>query len=260
MQNTKEIDQFREYLSRRVSPGTTALYLTALRSWFGTVDGGSATPKAAQEYIDSLSKHGLSPNTVGIRAHAIMRFFRWRGNEIHLDCPTIRVGEPKYVNMAQLNIIIRACGSQLERTLIIVLFDTAVRISELLNLEVDDIDYENGFITVTRKGGIREAVNISTKALDELSAWIKLRKSESKRAFMDIQYSDAHFMIKRIGKRAGVELTPHMLRHSRAVFMLLHGATLHDVMQHLGHSSINTTAAIYGKFKAVDTKKRIPSW
>ncbi len=259
MSDIQELTKFRDYLSLRVQPGTVNVYMNALQMWFAS-NGEGETPASAQSYIDMLAKDGKSPSTVSTRAHAIMRYFRWKGMTIRLDCPTIRIGEPEYLSMKEFGIVLEACKSSLEKVLVVVLFDTAVRISELLNLDMDDIDRENGFIGVTRKGGRLEMVNISDKALAELDAWIKVRKSRSKRVFMDLEYYDTWKIIKKLGERTGIKMHPHILRHSRAIQMLMNGATLHDVQLHLGHKSSVTTTNIYGRFKAIDTKKRIPSW
>ena len=260
MNDIQELTRFKDYLSLRVQPGTVTVYINALQMWFASSNGNGQTPTAAQSYIDLLAKDGKSPSTISTRAHAIMRYFRWKGQEVHLDCPTIRMKEPEYLSMGQLRIVLQACGSALEKVLVVVLFDTAVRINELLNLKLDDIDRENGLIGVTRKGGRLEMVNISDKALTELDTWLRVRKSRSRSVFMDLEYYDAWRIIKKLGKRTGIEMHPHILRHTRAIHMLLNGADLHDVQVHLGHASITTTANIYGRFKAVDAKKRIPSW
>ena len=263
MSDIQELTKFRDYLSLRVQPGTVTVYMNALQMWFGwfaSNNGGSQTAATAQSYIDSLAKAGKAPSTISTRAHAIMRYFKWKGITVRLDCPTIRIGEPEYLSMKEFETVLKACESSLEKVLVVVLFDTAIRISELLNLDMADIDRENGLIGVTRKGGRLEMVNISDKALAELDAWVEVRKSKSKRVFMDLEYYDAWRIIKKLGKKTGIKMHPHILRHSRAIQMLMNGATLHDVQLHLGHKSSVTTANIYGRFKAIDTKSRIPSW
>ena len=255
-----DLSKFEEYLVDRVSPNTVTVYMYALRSWFAALDGNRVSQESAQSHLDGLSKAGKSASTVSLRAHAIMRFFRWKGQPITLDCPTIRIGEIKYLVIEQIEKLLAVCKTVLEETLITVLFDTAVRISELLNLELDDIDWEGKFISVVRKGGRREEVNISDKALDALSTWLGVRESDSKKVFMDIAYYDAWSIIKNIGKRAGLEVNPHIFRHSRAVHMLMNGADIHVVKEHLGHKSIATTINIYGRFMAVHLKKLVPTW
>ncbi len=259
MNYERELIQFRNYLEDRVSPGTVRVYVDALRHWFASLNGTKPSPRTAQTYIDTLAKM-RSASTVGVRAHAIMRYFRWKSIQVRLDCPTIRMGEIEYLTMPQMDTVLTACSTILEQTLITVLFDTAVRISELLNIELDDIDWDNGFISVIRKGGRKEEVNISTKGLDVLEEWLDARNSKSKMVFMGLSYYDAWTMVKAIGRKVGIPLHPHIFRHSRAIQMLMNGAELHIVQQHLGHKSITTTANLYGRFKAVHLKVLVPAW
>lgn len=255
-----DLVKFGEYLAERVSPGTTRMYMYALRHWFNSLNGTKPSQESAQAYIDRLSKTGKSASTANLRAHAIIRFFRWKGKPINLDCPTVRIGEVKYLVIEQIEKLLASCVTVLEETLIIVLFDTAVRISELLGLQLDNINWTEGFISVIRKGGRREEVNISEKALAALNDWIDVRESESKSVFMDMPYYDAWSIIKNTGKRAGVEVSPHIFRHSRAIHMLMNGADIRVVKDHLGHKNIATTINIYGRFMAVHLKKLVPVW
>ncbi len=255
-----DLAKFEDYLADRVSPSTARVYIYALRYWFNTLNSSKPSQESAQAYIDRLTKIGKSASTISLRAHAIMRFFRWKGKPVTLDCPTVRIGEIKYLVLEQIEKLLAVCKTVLEVTLITVLFDTAVRISELLNLELGDIDWSTKLISVVRKGGRREEVNISDKALESLGTWIDARESESKRVFMDIAYYDAWGIIKNIGKRAGIETSPHIFRHSRAIHMLMNGADIRTVKDHLGHKNVATTINIYGRFMAIHLKKLVPTW
>ncbi len=259
MNYERELTEFRGYLEDRVSPGTVRVYIDALRHWFASLNGTNPSPKAAQAYVDTMAKR-KSASTVGVRAHAIMRWFRWKSIQVRLDCPTIRLGEIEYLTLPEINKVLDASTTVLEQTLITVLFDTAVRISELLNIELDDINWSNGLISVVRKGGRKEEVNISSKGIVALKEWLDARGSKSKKVFMGLSYYDAWTIIRVVGKRAGIPLHPHIFRHSRAIQMLMNGAELHTVQQHLGHKSITTTANLYGRFKAVHLKELVPAW
>ncbi len=259
MNYERELTLFESYLIDHVSPGTTKVYIDALRHWFASLNGTNPSPKAAQAYVDTMAK-GKSASTTSLRAHAIMRYFRWKGVQVRLDCPTIRMGEPEYLTMSQVDKVLAACTTVLERTLVTVLFDTAVRISELLNIELDDINWDLGLILVRRKGGRKEEVNISDKGLAALEEWLSARSFKSKRVFMGLTYYDAWVTVKAIGRRAGIPLHPHIFRHSRAIQMLMNGAELHTVQGHLGHKSSVTTSNIYGRFKAVHLKELVPAW
>lgn len=255
-----ELHSFEKYIQGRASQGTIAAYIYALRRWADWLNGKAPGAQSAQEYVDYLTRTGKSASTANLRAHAIMRYLRWKGAPIQLDCPTVRLGEPEYLTMDQLDTVLAASNTVLEQTLITVLFDTAVRINELLGLELDDIDWDYKLISVTRKGGRKDQVNITDKGLDALKKWLDARSSSSKRVFMGLVYYDAWLMIKSVGRKAGIPLHPHIFRHSRAVHMLMNGAELHIVQQHLGHKNIATTANLYGRFKAVHLKRLVPTW
>jgi len=259
MNYIEDLVKFGEYLGDYVAPTTLHVYTYALSKWFDTLNGGKPTKELAQHYVDVLSKT-RSPSTTNLRAHAIMRYFKWKGTPISLDCPTIRMSEPNYLTMDQLGKVLASCNTILEKTLITVLFDTGVRISELLNLRLSDIDQDYKLITVVRKGGRKEDVNISDKGLAVLGEWLDARKSRSEAVFMDLSYHEAWMVIRNVGKKAKIPLHPHLLRHSRAVQMLKAGAPPYIVQGHLGHASITTTMNIYGKFRAIDIKENIPLW
>lgn len=260
MKSSSNLPAFEAYLRGKVRPGTVKVYMNGMRKFVATANGGGLTPTGAQAYVDRLTELGFSPSTVSTRAHAIMRYFRWMGENVRLDCPAITFGDPEYLTMEQFDKYVDACRTQLERALSIVLFDTAVRISELLALEVDDIDWANKLIKVTRKGGRVEEVNISDKALSELKKWLDSRASNQKSVFMGLTYFDAWSLIRKVGKRAGIEVHPHIFRHTRAIQMLMNGDDVHVVQQHLGHRSITTTMNIYGRFMAVHLRSKIAKW
>jgi integrase/recombinase XerD len=255
----KELQDFSSYLNGKVSEGTVKVYTDALGRWFRYLDGTGVSKASAQSYIDSIAR-SRSASTANLRARAIERYFRWKGMEVHLEAPTVQAPKPEYLSVEQINILLAKSTTLLERVLVTVLFDSGVRISELLNLAIRDIDWSGGFISVTRKGGRKEEVNISPKALDILRSWLDQRQFESERVFDGLTYYEAWSVLKRLGRRAGVSVHPHIFRHSRAIQMRMSGARLEDIRDHLGHKNIATTANIYSAFKAVDLKKRIPSW
>jgi len=256
--NTK-LTEFNTYLEKHSSEGTRKLYIDDLEHWLNsTTTSAELTQADAQAYIDSLTR--LSPSTVGINAHAIMKWFKWQGKVIQLDLPKVRQSDPQYLTVEEFSLALEKCISQLEKTMLIVLFDSGVRISELVNLKLSDVNYINKTIRVTRKGGRIDVVNVSDRALNELSLWIESRDFDSERIFGEMVYRTAWEIFRTIGGRIGKHLHPHMLRHSRAIQMLIAGAPMHIVQQHLGHINMATTANIYAKFTVGDLRKQIPDW
>jgi integrase len=255
--NYRLID-FDNYLKDHVSAGTRKLYIHDVGVFLDKYREHDVGVEEAQEYIDSLKS--LSPSTVAIIAHGIMRWFKWKGTPIDLDIPTVRTPNPEYISLEQFRVLLGACRSAVERLLLVLLFDTGARISEILNLKLADVHYDMKTVTVTRKGGKIQDVNVSDDAMNDLSNWIESRNLDSPKIFGEMNYQDAWKLIKEIGLRVKIDLHPHMLRHSRAIQMLKAGAPMHIVQQHLGHINIATTANIYGRFNTADLRPQIPVW
>jgi len=251
---------FAEYLQHRVSSGTVKLYIQWVLSYKDWLGSNNSTQEYAQSYLDSLHSRGLKPNTIAVAANALKAWHKWQGKPIELNAPRVHMGEPEYLSGEEILALVDACQTPLEYVLIVVLFDSACRISEILNLELDDIDWDESMVRVTRKGGAVERVNLSRKGMAALEDWMKVRKSTGKKVFMDLTYHQAWSLIKGVGKRIGVDLHPHMLRHSRAVQMLENGAEIQYVKEHLGHKNISTTMDVYGRLKPVHLREHIPEW
>ena len=109
-----KLDEFAEYLNRRVSKNTASTYVSALQQWFRWMDGSVPTKENAQAFLDHLEQLGKSPNTISIKANAIRRYFKWLGTPITLDCSGAVIREPEYLNQESLEKVIAACKTPLE--------------------------------------------------------------------------------------------------------------------------------------------------
>lgn len=147
-----------------------------------------------------------------------------------------------------------------DRTILELLFSTGLRVSELINLNVDDINAENGEFTVIGKGRKARTVYLSDSAKHWLKRYMSVRRDPFKPLF--IRYSGKSMedgdvegeslrlsprsvqrMVKKYTTKAGisVDATPHTLRHSFATGLLRQGADLRSVQELLGHSDVSTT-------------------
>ena len=142
-----------------------------------------------------------------------------------------------------------------DRAFIEVLYATGLRVSELVDLKVSDINLEGGFLTTKGKGSKERLVPIGDEAVAWLSKYLRgarqslLGRRTSPRVFVNARGGDALTrmgvwkLLKAYGIKAGVgtRLSPHVLRHSFATHLLERGADLRAIQVMLGHSDLSTT-------------------
>ncbi|MDT3960755.1 site-specific tyrosine recombinase XerD [Staphylococcus kloosii] len=141
-----------------------------------------------------------------------------------------------------------------DRTMLELLYATGMRVSELIQLEVENVNLIMGFVRVFGKGNKERIVPLGDTVIDFLTKYIEtvrpqlLRKTTTDALFLNLHGKPLSRqgiwkMIKQTGIKAKINktLTPHTLRHSFATHLLENGADLRAVQEMLGHSDISTT-------------------
>ena len=140
-----------------------------------------------------------------------------------------------------------------DKAILEVLYATGIRISELTNLKMQDVDFTNKVVRVFGKGSKERIVPINKYALKYLGMYLDIRGSLLKGKLNDyiflnnkgnaISRESFGLELNKIVKKQGLNkrVTPHMLRHSFATHMLNQGADLRSIQELLGHSDISTT-------------------
>jgi site-specific recombinase XerD len=172
---------------------------------------------------------------------------------------------PKVLNSDQLRRLFKTQDLEKrsgvrDRAILETLFSTGLRVSELVGLNIDDVNLKSGEFTVIGKGRKARTVYLSPSAVNWLKKYIDTRTDNFKPLF--IRYSGKKMesndfdgeslrltarsvqrMVKKYIKRAGisVDATPHTLRHTFATGLLSEGADLRSVQELLGHSNVSTT-------------------
>ena len=139
-----------------------------------------------------------------------------------------------------------------------VLFSTGTRVSELVNLNIEQVNLERGEFSVLGKGGKRRVVFLSESATDALKKYLTKREDKDKAVFIRVvtvrkedqeketqrlTARQVERIVKGAAKQAGIvkKVTPHTLRHSFATDILRGGADIRSVQHMLGHRNITTT-------------------
>lgn len=175
-----------------------------------------------------------------------------------IESPKLGFYLPNVLSVKEIDRIVEAIDLSLpeghrNRAIIETLYGCGLRVSELVNLRLTDIYYEEEFIRVTGKGNKQRLVPISKKALKEIELYktdrnrLKVIHDENivflNRYGRQLTRAMIFYIIKNLAAKAGItkNISPHTFRHSFATHMVQAGADLRAVQEMLGHESILTT-------------------
>lgn len=266
------IDHFLDalWLEQGLSDNTLTAYRTDLRHcqrWLEQRSRGLDTAEAADILGYLAAQQGGSVRTAARRLSSLRRFYAWRVREgQRQDDPTARIQAPKLgrslpksLTEAEVESLIEAPDTQTalglrDRAMLEILYATGLRVSELVALELRQINTRQGVVRVTGKGSKERLVPLGEEALGWLQSYMNtarpdlLRGSTSEALFPTrrggaMTRQAFWYLIRRYAVLAGIDkpLSPHVLRHAFATHLLNHGADLRVVQMLLGHSDISTT-------------------
>jgi integrase/recombinase XerD len=220
------------------------------------------------DFLASLYRLKLESRTVARHLVTLRNFFRFAqihelittDPSINLESPKIRRSLPGYLRLEEVERLLEQPDSTTalglrDRAMLEVLYSTGLRVSELIGLQVSDLDSKVGCVRCIGKGDKERIVPVGRKGLMMVEKYLrearpkllgKLRGSPTlfvNRRGVSLSRVGVWKILSGYGKRAGlrVSLTPHMLRHSFATHLLERGADLRSVQLMLGHADISTT-------------------
>lgn len=261
------IEEFLSFLSyeRGYSPNTLASYkidLTELSNFLN--EKGSSLIKASREdlvqFINMLSERGFTNNTIIRKLASIRTFFKYLLSEgiikedlvSFLDTPKKEKKIPKVLFEDQIKELLEQPLLQQEkyareRSILELLYSCGLRVSEIVNLTINDINLEEGFVRIKGKGNKERIVPLGSKAISAISEYLRQRRHiKEKKLFLNsrnkgLSRQSVWLIVKQFAGNVGLDISPHTLRHSFATHLLDNGADLRVVQELLGHSSISTT-------------------
>lgn len=220
-----------------------------------------------QNFICVLHDMEISPRSQARIISGIKSFFRFLKLEDYIDenpsllleAPQIGRHLPEVLSVEEIDNMIdcidmNKAEGQRNRAIIETLYGCGLRVSELINLEINKLFLDEGYIVVKGKGSKERMVPISEVAIHEINSYLDQRRNmeivPGEENFLFLNYKGTHIsritifkIVKQLADLAGIkrEISPHTLRHSFATHLLEGGANLRAIQQMLGHESIATT-------------------
>ena len=268
------IRKYQQYLrlEKSLSPNTFDAYMTDLQKLLHFLEGENieipdVTPNDLQRFAAGLHDIGIHPRSQARILSGIKSFFHFLGDcrlsgrrpERVAGGPKIGFKIPEVLTVEEIDRIISTVDmekkeGQRNRAILETLYSCGLRVSELCNLKISDLYFEEGFIKVEGKGSKQRLVPISPRAIKEIKYWFadrnlgKIKKGYEDYVFLarwgnNISRIMVFHMIKELAEKAGItkNISPHTFRHSFATHLLEGGANLRAIQCMLGHESIATT-------------------
>ena len=275
-----DIREFIEYLHnvRHTSENTISSYrrdLVQLQEYLiekGILCFEEVTEDCLSEYVTMLNEQHFAAATISRHIASIKSLFRYlveNGNVENdvaevLKAPRVEKKLPTVLTSSEVDLLLmQPDGSTLkgkrDRAMLELLYATGMRVSELISLKVEDLDFRINCVNC-HFGEKERIIPFGQKAREVLLDYLKTTRDsllhESKENVLFLNCSDGQSMsrqgfwklLKQYAKKAGitVDITPYTVRHTFAAHLLENGADLKAVQEMLGHSDISTTARYAG--------------
>lgn len=264
------IEKFLNYLKaeRDASPHTLRNYtkdLEVLRQALGETPWEKTDLLALRQFVAQQREGGLSKVTIARRVATIRSFFRFLQREGYVPSnPALGLVRPKqdrhlpsFLSVEETTRLMEApagdsFAASRDRAILETLYSTGLRVSELVNLKVRDVDLIGGTLRTVGKGRKERMVPMGSYSIQAIRAYLKTltpEENEPDRPLFRNQRRGrlTDRSVRRILNRylfqvsVARRISPHSLRHSFATHLLDRGADLRSVQELLGHSSLTTT-------------------
>ena len=266
----QEINMFLDYLliDKNYSKNTIASYKNDLIKFNDYInkDIKKVSKNEIEKYIQTLHKEGYNERSINRSLSCLKSLYKFLViSKIidvdiakDIDAPRQKKALPKVLSEDDINklldIKLNTPFDYRNKAMLEMMYATGMRVSELINVKVFDIDFESDLVRVIGKGSKERVVPLGDYAIYYIKKYYEeyrgyfLIKGEKDYLFLNnhgeaITRQGFFKMIKNLAYEQGIEkeFSPHTLRHSFATHLLTHGADLRSIQEMLGHSDISTT-------------------
>lgn len=267
------LNDFCDYLKidKRYSDLTVESYRTEIKGYLDFFKEKNIKVKDIKnsdikDYLAYIKKGETSDRTLAHNVSVIRTFYKFlltlkiieRNPTEFLELPKLRKKLPTVLSKEEveklLDIDLTDCYSYRNKAMLELLYSTGLRVSELVNLELSNIDLENCTLKTIGKGNKERIIPISDYALYYIEKYINeyrgsmLKKGVNNYVFINnhgnVMTRQGFFkIVKKLATDKGIKtpISPHTLRHSFATHLLDYGADLRSIQEMLGHSNLSTT-------------------
>ena len=260
------IGEYLEYLEleKGLSQNTLDAYRRDLECFADSADISdvkSVDRLMINTYIRSLRENKYAPTSIIRKVASLRGFFKWASSvgvleknpASTLEQPKVPQRLPKVVTIKEIEEMLHNNLTPLQHVIMELLYSCGLRVSELVNLKINDIDLSSKYVRCFGKGSKERIIPIGETAkrivkeyLPQRDLLIKKYNLNTKRLLILengrlITRQDVYTFIHAQGKLINKNISPHTLRHSFATHLLENGADLRIVQELLGHSDVSTT-------------------
>ncbi|MGM9932919.1 site-specific tyrosine recombinase XerD [Pradoshia sp.] len=247
----RDLDSYRKFLKKQ-----------------GIPDWNEVSRVHIVQFLSKLKDDGKSPKTLARHTASIRSFHQFLLREhvaetdpsVHIESPQMQKSLPKVLSPEETEALLDAPDTndafgKRDKAILELLYATGMRVSELIDLNIDNVHMEMGFVRCIGKGNKERIIPVGQLALKAIHMYLVEGRPElmNKKEKTDALFLNHHGgrltrqglwkIIKRLAEAANIQkpLTPHTLRHSFATHLLMNGADLRAVQEMLGHADISTT-------------------
>ena len=253
--NVQVLSEYLEYLEveKGLSENTIEAYRRDLSDFleFCNIDVTRIQRNHLNGYIRNLREKEYSPTSVMRKIASLRGFFKWLcTSEICQTNPTLTLEQPKVpkrlpkvMTVQEIETLLNENLDKCQRVIVELLYGCGLRVSELVNLKINDFDLKAKYLQTTGKGSKDRIVPLGSKAVNAIKNYLPERDFILKKFRIDtknllvnehgkvLNRQDIYTFISEQGKKIHKHISPHTLRHSFATHLLENGADLRIVQE-----------------------------
>lgn len=269
------VDQFINYLAvdRGLAKNTLESYGRDLRQFQTYLQNGKfedikdSSQTTIVDYLDGLKSQGKAVSTISRNIAALKSFYQYLVKENYLEhdpaekleTPKLEKKLPKILSITEVEELLKQPNVRLsvglrDKAMLELLYATGIRVSEIIALNISDVNLDMGYVKCYGKGSKERIVPLGSIAVKSVHEYMNKGRAKIVRTYEEPALFLNHHgnrltrqgfwkIIKKYASQANIvkEITPHTLRHSFATHLLENGADLRSVQEMLGHADISTT-------------------